>query len=119
MLRMVMPYGALAFLGILVAVVGTGGHRYEPPLGPACVLLLVVTAGTFARTWMSWTGLLVYAEAWIGVVLLVYFVRGPGESIVLLGDNLGKIWMFGGSIAAVVPAFIPRRFVTDGTRHGR
>ena len=116
---MVMPYGALAFLGILVAVVGTGGHRYEPYWGSACVLCLVLAAGTFARTWMSWTGLLVFSQAWIAAVLLLYFMRGPGESIVILGDALGKIWIFGGSIAVVAPAFIPQRFVTDGTHHGR
>ncbi|MCJ7827088.1 MAG: hypothetical protein MUP36_02465 [Demequinaceae bacterium] len=119
MLRMVLPYGALAFLGILVGVVGTGGHRFEPYWGSACVLCLVLAAGVFARAWKSWTGLLVFAQAWIAVVLLLYYTRGPGESIVILGYTFGKIWIFGGSIAVVAPAFIPRRLVSDGTYDGR
>lgn len=119
MFRMIWPYGALAFLGITVGLVGTGGHRYEPYWGAACVLTLVLAAGTCARAWKSWTGLLVFAQTWIVVVLFLYYLRGPGESIVIVDDTLGKVWIFGGSIAAVVPAFIPRRFVTEGAHERR
>jgi hypothetical protein len=119
MFRMILPYGALTLLGLIVAVVGTGGHRYEPYWGSALVLCLVLAAGTYARAWRSWTGLLVFAQAWIASVLLLYFLRGPGESIVILGDTLGKVWMYGGSIAVVAPAFIPRRFVMDGPHDER
>lgn len=116
---MTLPYGALALLGIVVGVVGTGGHRYEPYWGSVLVLSLVLAAGTYARAWRSWKGLLIFSQVWIATVLLLYFFRGPGESIVILGDSLGKVWMFGGAIAAVAPAFIPRRFMTEGAHVAR
>lgn len=119
MFRLIWPYGALAFLGIVVGLVGTGGHRYQPYWGSVSVLILVFAAGTFARTWRSWIGQLVFAQTWIAVVLFLYYFRDPGESVVIIDDTLGKVWFFGGSIAAIAPAFLPRRYVVDGSHERR
>ena len=118
MLRLTLSAGALGLLGFFVGVVGTAAHRYHPYWGSVLVIALVLVAGTYARAWKAWTGLLVFSMVWIATVLLLYFVSGPGGSIVILGDSLGKAWLFGGSIAAVAPAFIPGRFVSEVPRVG-
>ena len=114
MLRLNLQYGALGLLGLAVGAIGTGGHRFEPYWGSVMVLALVLAAGTFARAWMSWPGLWTFSLTWIATVLGLYFIRASGDSIVILGDTLGKVWFFGGSIMAVLPAFIPRGLVAEG-----
>ena len=113
MSRLVVPYAALGLLGLAVGVVGTGGHRFEPPWGLVCVLLLVISAAIFARAWKSWLGWLVFSEVWLAIVLLLYFFRGPGNSVVISGDRLGWTWIIGGIIAAAVPALIPGRLLGE------
>lgn len=113
MLRTTLSLGALAFLGFVVGVVGTAAHRFEPYWGSAMVLTVVLAGATYARTWGSWSGLIAFTQVWVVTVLYLYFVRGPGGSVVIVDDALGKIWLFGGALAAILPAFIPRRFVTE------
>jgi hypothetical protein len=110
---MASSYGALALLGFVVGVVGTSGHRYSPYWGLVLVLGLVMCAGLFSRAWRSWGGLLLFAVACIATVQLLYYVRGPGGSIVILGDTLGQAWMYGGVIVAIIPAIVPSRFVDE------
>lgn len=118
MLRMILPCSAIGLLGITVGIVGTGGHRYEPPWGSVCVLVLVTSAAAFARAWKSWTGLLVFASMWMTIVLLLYFSKGPGNSVVILDDGLGKAWIYGGALAAASAVLIPGKYFREG-RHGR
>jgi hypothetical protein len=113
MSRLVFPYAALGLLGMVVATVGTGGHRYKPWWGLVCVLILVVSASAFARAWKSWMGLLVFFSVWITIVLLLYFTRGPGNSVVVIHDGLGRAWLFGGIVAAAASATIPRRYLGE------
>lgn len=117
MFRLVLPYVAMGLLGVVVGVVGTGGHRYEPYWGSVCVLVLVVSAAVFARAYRAWAGLMAFALTWLAVVLFLYSANGPGDSIVILSDGLGKVWLYGGAVAAASPAMIPEKYVKE-QRHG-
>ncbi len=113
MFRITLSYAALTFLGIFVGAAGTVGHRYEPYWGSALVLGVVLSAGTFARAWKSWVGLLVFGQAWAATVMFLYFYSPPSGSVLIVNDTLGKIWLFGGVVAAVLPVLIPRRVMTE------
>ncbi len=122
MSRLVIPYAVLSLLGMAVGVFGTGGHRFKPPWGLVCVFVLVVSAATLARAWKSWMGLSVFFGVWLTIVLLLYFTKGPGNSVVIAGDGLGMAWVLGGVVAAAIPAAIPRRFLGEEEhdwRHAR
>lgn len=119
MSRTLLGLTALAVAGVVVGAAGTGAHRYEPAWGLTLCIVLVVSAATFARAWRGWWGLMVFAQVWVATVLTLYFYHGPGDSILILSDKLGLGWMIGGSVATVVPAFLPRRLMTrqdDGNR---
>jgi hypothetical protein len=110
---MSLSYTCLAVLGVFVGAAGTVAHRYHPYWGSVLVLGLVMCAGTYARAWKSWIGMFVFDLAWLATVLFIYWYTAPGGSILIIGDTLGKIWIFGGVAVAVLPAFLPRRLVTE------
>jgi hypothetical protein len=119
MFRIVLSYGALAFLGLFIGATGTVGHRYTPPWGSILVLVVVLSAATFSRAWRSWIGLAVFAQAWVATVLFLDLYTPPSGSVLIVDDALGKIWLFGGVVAAVIPACIPRRWITEAPIAGR
>jgi hypothetical protein len=119
MSRLIFPYVALGLLGLTVGVLGTGGHRFKPAVGIVCTLVLVAAAAVFARAWKSWLGLLVFFHIWLAAVLLLYFTRGPGNSVVMEWDGLGMAWIFGGIVAAATPVVIPRRLLVEDGNGGR
>jgi hypothetical protein len=110
---MTLSFGGLALLGFVVAIVGTAGHRYQPYWGSILVLAVAASGGVFARAWRSWIGLAVYAGVWVSTVQYLYYGRGRGGSVAILWDALGWTWMYGGAVAVVLAATLPRRFLAE------
>lgn len=110
MLKWVVLLVALALLGVGVATVGVGAHRAYGYIGVALGLILVVTASLFARAWGRWLGYAVFAAAWAAMTT-VYAQRGPADSILIAADNQGYLWLYGGAIAIVAVALVPRRVI--------
>jgi hypothetical protein len=107
MTRSTLAFAGLAFAAFLGAIVSVSAHRYHPYWGAALVLALVLSSATFARAFRGWLGLGVYATVWFATVYVLSSVRGPGGSVVVLDDALGRTLLIGGSLAIVVPAFLP------------
>ena len=114
MVRTFLRAAALALLGAVVATVGVGAHRAFGYVGVALGLLLVATAGVFARAWGRWLGYASYALGWV-VLTLLYAQTGPGNSILVAADANGLLWIWGGSIVLVLIALAPRRWL-EGRR---
>ena len=110
MVRTFLRAAALALLGAVVATVGVGAHRAYGYIGVALGLLLVATAGVFARAWGRWLGFAAYAVGWV-VLTLIYAQTGPGNSILVAADANGLLWIWGGSIVLVLIALAPRRWL--------
>ena len=111
MVRTILVTVALAVLGVVVATVGVGAHRAFGYVGLGLGLLLVATAGIFARAWGRWLGFFAYAVGWV-VLTLIYAQRGPTGSVLIAGDtNNGQLWVYGGALLIVLVAFIPRRWL--------
>lgn len=112
MLKRVIQLVALTLLGVGVATVGVGGHRAYGFIGVALGLILVATAGIFARAWARWLGYSVFAAAWAAMTM-VYAQRGPGNSVLIASDTNGYLWLYGGALVIVAVALIPR-FLLEG-----
>ena len=113
MIRSALAFAGLTFVGFLTGVVGAAGHRYHPYWGAALVIALVLASATFARASRSWLGLVVYASSWFLTVFLLYAVRGPGDSVVILDDTLGRTLFLGGAAAIVAVAFLPPSWMRE------
>ncbi len=107
MTRSTLAFSGLAFVAFLGAIVSVSAHRFHPYWGSALVIALVLASATFARAALAWLGLSVYATVWFVTVFLLYAVHGPGDSIVVLDDVLGRTLLIGGSLAIVAAAFLP------------
>ena len=118
MIRSALAFAGLTLVGFLTGVVGAGEHRYRPYWGAILVIALVLASATFARASRSWLGLTVYASAWFITVFLIYAVRGPGDSVVILDDALGRALFVGGALAIVVVAFLPSSWMRDPSEWG-
>lgn len=98
--------GALGVLGALVAVIGAGSHRAAGYLGIVLALVLVASAGLFAKAWQSWAGFIAYASVWaVGTVF--FSSKGPGESVLVANDLKGQLWTLGGAAVVAIVAAIP------------
>ena len=97
-------------LGVVVATVGVGAHRAFGYVGLGLGLLLVATAGIFARAWGRWLGFLAYAVGWV-VLTLIYAQEGPANSVLVGNDTNGLLWIYGGSLVIVLVALVPRRWL--------
>jgi hypothetical protein len=111
MTRSTLAFAGLAFAAFLGAIVGVAAHRFHPYWGSALVIALVLSSATFARAFRSWLGLGVYATVWFVTVFPLAMFTGPGGSIVVLDDVLGRTLLIGGSLAVVAPAFFPRKWM--------
>ncbi|MFN3867190.1 MAG: hypothetical protein ACK4MD_10835 [Demequina sp.] len=108
-------YTVLLFGGIITASVGAVAHRGYPPLGVVLCVIMVALAGTFARTWLGWGGLGLFAGAWI-TMTFVWALEGPGGSVLIIQDALGVGWLVGGSLAIMVAALMPAKLLVGA--HG-
>ena len=106
-MRSTLSFGGLALGAFIGAIASVGAHRFHPYWGSALVILFVLASATFARATLSWLGLSVFAAVWFATVFFLYAVRGPGNSVVVLDDALGRTLLVGGSLAIVATAFLP------------
>lgn len=110
-------YAVLIIGGVIVASVGAVAHRAYPWLGVALCVAMVALAAAFARTWLSWSGLGLFAGAWM-TMTFVWALEGPGGSVLIVQDRLGVGWLVGGALAVVVAALLPSTLLVGarGTR---
>ena len=106
MLKRILGLVALLFIGAAVAAVGALSHRTYPYVGVAAVIAMTLTAALFARLWHDWAGLSAFAGAW-AVVVFVLAQEGPGGSVLIVDDALGKMYLLGSAIAIVIVAMVP------------
>ena len=111
MTRSTLAFAGLTFAAFLGAIVSVSAHRYHPYWGAALVIALVLSSAAFARAYRSWLGLGVYATVWFVTVYLLASVTGPGGSVVVLDDVLGRTLLIGGSLAIVAAAFLPPKWM--------
>ncbi|WP_084078926.1 hypothetical protein [Demequina sp. NBRC 110057] len=103
-------YVIIAVAGLLVASVGAVAYRSIPPFGDVLSVLMVLLAAVFARTWLSWTGLGLFATLW-ALMTYVWTLAGPGGSVLIAADGLGYGWLAGGVVAIVVASVLPRKLL--------
>ena len=103
-------YLVLLVSGAIVATVGSVAYRSIPPFGVALAIVMVALAAVFARAWLSWTGLGLFAAVWMSVTF-VWTLAGPGGSVLIAADTLGYAWLAGGVIAIVVAALLPKKLL--------
>ena len=113
MIRSILGFAGLTIVGFLTGAVGAVEHRFHPYWGSILVITLVLASATFARASRSWLGLVVYASTWFLTTFLLYAVRGPGDSVVILDDALGRTLFLGGALAIVVVAFLPSAWMRE------
>ena len=100
-----------AVLGVVVALVGTGVHRLNPPWGLVLAYLTVLSAAVLVRAWARAGGLVVLGAAVLGTTLAAAYVRPGGD--VLVGDGpVGYAWIAGALVVAVA-GVLPRRMFSD------
>lgn len=114
---MVLRGVACAVLGIVVGVVGTVAHRASMldgavPVGLVLALLVVLSAGVLARAWAGFPGLAGYGIGWVVVVQLLS-LQGPGGDVLIPGQAVGYVWIYGGLVLVAVVAFCPRSWFSD------
>lgn len=105
-----MGYLILALGGAIVATVGSVAYRSIPPFGVILACVMVLFTAVFARTWLSWTGLGLFAAVWMSLTF-VWTLEGPGGSVLIAADTLGYAWLAGGVAAIIVAAVLPRKML--------
>jgi len=115
--RLVGRGAVCAVLGVIVGVVGTVAHRaqllgLDLPLGLVLALLAVLAAGVLSRAWGGLAGLLGYGIGWVAVVQLLA-IEGPGGDVLVPGQAVGYVWIYGGLVVVAVAAFLPRTWFSD------
>jgi hypothetical protein len=118
MIRSTLAFAGLTFVGFLTGLVGAVEHRFHPYWGSILVITVVLASATFARASRSWLGLVVYASAWFLTVFVLFAVPGPGDSVVILDDSLGRTLFVGGALAIVAVAFLPSAWMHDPSERG-
>lgn len=110
-------YLIIAVAGLLVATVGAIAYRSIPPYGDVLSVVMVLLAAVFSRTWLSWTGLGLFAGVW-AVLTYVWTLEGPGGSVLIAADGLGYGWLAGGVGAIVVASLLPRKLLVGDDVEG-
>jgi hypothetical protein len=106
----------LAFIvGLILGVVGTFGHRGVIGVGatdlPWGIVVAVAGAACFLVGTRLYSGSrLVTLAGTIGLLIpiFVFSLQGPGGSVVIVGDTLGRVWDFVPALIAVGVLAWPR-----------
>src|SRR5665811_1798027 len=100
-----------AAVGVLVAAVGTGAHRFNPPVGLLLALLTVASAGVLVRAWAGPWGVVVLGAVLL-VVIIVLARPGPGGDALVVAQPVGYGW-FGSVLVVAAVALLPRGWFSD------
>ena len=112
----ILSLAALSGAGALVAIAGVASHRYSVYVGLVVSLALILSAALFARVWRRFSGLTAFASGWVALTLSLIFLPGPGDSTVFIDDARGLTWLIGSSLAIVVVAMSPYRWL-EGSKN--
>ncbi len=107
-MKQALGYLVLIGGGIVTASVGAVAYRSIPPVGVIGCVLMVLLAATFARTWLSWSGLATFAGTWMAATF-VWALEGPAGSVLIAQDALGVGWLAGAAAAIIVTSTLPRK----------
>ncbi|MFV0634209.1 hypothetical protein [Demequina sp.] len=110
-----LAYAVLACGGVITASVGAVAHRGYPPFGVLACVVMVALAAVFARAWLGYGGLGVFAGTWM-VATFVWSLEGPGGSVLIAQDALGVAWLAGASIVIVAASVVPSKWLVG--EHG-
>jgi hypothetical protein len=100
-----------AVMGVVVAAVGTGIHRANPPWGIALALLTVFSAAVMARAWARRSGVVALGAALV-LTILAMGVVGPGGDVIIAAQPVGYAWL-ASVVAVAVVGLLPRRWFSD------
>lgn len=100
-----------AVLGVVVAAVGTGIHRANPPWGIVLALLIVFSAAVLARAWARRSGVLALGTT-VVLTILAMGRLGPGGDVIIAAQPVGYVWLASGVVVAAV-GLLPRRWFSD------
>lgn len=100
-------------LGVAVGAIGTVMHRSMPPWGLVLGLVVVLSAGVFARAWEEWRGSAAYAAGWLATVLTLWQVGPGGDILVPAIGPWGNVWILGGVVVLALPVVAPSRWFED------
>src|SRR5665648_864613 len=95
-----------AAVGVLAAAVGTGAHRFNPPVGLLLALLIVASAGVLVRAWAGPWGVVMLGAVLL-VVIIVLARPGPGGDALVVAQPVGYGW-FGSVLVVAAVALLPR-----------
>ena len=107
-MKVVLGYVVLVAGGIVSATVGAVAYRSVPPVGLIGCVVMVLFAAAFARAWLGWAGLGVYALTWL-MVTSVWALEGSGGSVLIVQDGWGIGWLVGAAVAIVAVSVVPSR----------
>lgn len=92
----------LGVVAVVVAVAGAFVHRWNNPAGIVLAVGAAVSLGVLARVCArSRAGLAVVALLWLAPVLWLSQTP-PGDDRVILGDEAGLVFLFGGTTGLAV-----------------
>ena len=100
-----------ALLGVVVAAVGTGIHRVNPPWGIVLALLTVFSAAVMARAWARRSGVVALCAA-VVLTILAMGTIGPGGDVIIAAQPIGYVWLASGVVVAAV-GLLPRGWFSD------
>jgi N-acetyl-1-D-myo-inositol-2-amino-2-deoxy-alpha-D-glucopyranoside deacetylase len=102
-------------VGLILGVVGTFGHRGVIGVGgtdlPWGIVVSVAGAACFLIGTRLYSGSrLVTLAGTVGLLvpIFVFSFQGPGGSVVIVGDTIGRIWDFAPALIAVGVLAWPR-----------
>ncbi len=109
---------ACALIGAVVGLVGTVAHRapvVDLPalhLGLVLALLAVLAGSVLSRAWGGYAGLLGFGIGWVAVVQILS-LEGPGGDVLVPGQVVGYVWIYGGLLVVALAAFLPRSWFSE------
>jgi hypothetical protein len=103
--------------GFAVALLGTVVHRAVSPWGVVLALAGALSAGVLARALAGGMGVAAYGGALLLVTQLASTLR-PGGDVLVAGDVVGYLWLYGSVATAAVVAFLPARWFARDARGG-
>ena len=101
-----------ALLGVVMATVGTGIHRVNPPWGITLALLIVFSAAVLARAWARRSGVIALGVAVVLGVLAMGRL-GPGGDVIIAAQPVGYAWLLASVVAVAAVGLLPRRWFSD------